>query len=391
MRSLSLAKSGITKIRNFQTELKASDFESSLKSLLPGEWCYYVAGNESYVGFVNPRVDEKYSCAHVVGKFTQNTGPLGLIQERLRQAILRRKMIRGYESNARMVYGASDGLPGLLVDSFKNATIIQINTAGIDRFREEIRDYLEQSLGKKAYFLDNPKYREKEHLPVFSNEALPHLEIEENGLRYKVRSEVLQKIGFYYDHRENRKHLMGLISLMESKPERGVDLFSYAGAWGVSALKAGCQSMIFIDQGDFSDEVHQSLRLNEMEGRGEFSRSDVFKFLDDANHSEKTFDLILCDPPAFAKNPSQKSQALDGYTKLHRKVFRIASKRCIIAFSSCTHYVGHDEFQKNILDCSLKEQKKIQLVYCGMQGFDHPQNSLGDKANYIKSYFYMVE
>ena len=72
-------------------------------------------------------------------------------------------------------------------------------------------------------------------------------------------------------------------------------------------------------------------------------------------------------------------------------MFKIASEKGIIAFSSCTHYVSHEEFQKNILEAAYKENKKIQLVYTGMQGFDHPVSSLGDRANYIKSYFYILE
>ncbi len=103
------------------------------------------------------------------------------------------------------------------------------------------------------------------------------------------------------------------------------------------------------------------------------------------------FDLVLCDPPAFAKSQPQKDQALEGYSKLHRKVLKASRPGAMLAFSSCTHYVSHEEFQKNILDAAMKENKKLQLIYSGMQGWDHPVPSLMDKSNYIKSYFYLME
>jgi 23S rRNA (cytosine1962-C5)-methyltransferase len=285
----------------------------------------------------------------------------------------------------------SDGLPGLIIDQFENASIIQINTAGVDRYRDAIMKTVSDIMETPAYFLDNPKYREKESLPIFQNSQLPDLKVLENGLKYHIRSEVLQKVGFYYDHRENRLQLMEFLSRFNNRLEKGVDLFSYAGAWGMSALKAGVKHIDFVDQGDLSHEVLQSLKLNNYSECGSFHRGDVFKFLDQAIERKTFFDVILCDPPAFAKSVLQKSQALEGYSKLHRKVFKALGKASFVAFSSCTHYVSHEEFQKNILDAAYKEERKIQLVYAGLQGLDHPVTSLLDRSNYIKSYFYIVE
>ena len=350
---------------------------------------------ELWVGFVNPMIDEKFSCAQLVAKLTademKSFSPESFILSKIQAAADRRKRIKGYEKNARLFYGVSDGLPGLIIDQFENASIIQINTAGVDRFREQIRNFVTDLMGTKAYFLDNPKYREKEFLPTFEAAQFPELHVLENGLKYQIRPEVLQKVGFYYDHRENRLQLMEILQRMNFRPKCGLDLFSYAGAWGMSALKAGCGEVDFVDQGDFEVEVNEALRLNSFQGKGAFHRADVFKFLDQAVDSKKLYDLILCDPPAFAKSALQKNQALEGYSKLHRKVLKALDKNSVVAFSSCTHYVGHDEFQKNVLDAAFKEGRKIQLIYSGMQGFDHPVMSLNDRSNYIKSYFYIVE
>ncbi len=393
MRSLNLSKTGLNKLRSQQHELKASDFQDSLKSLAPGEWCRFVFNQEEWFGFINSQVDDKYHCAHILSPLRkgESVDPQLYLSMKIRSAFGRRKAFADYAKNGRMIYGVVDGLPGLIVDQFVNASIIQINTAGMDRYRDFISDIVSECGGVKAYFLDNPKYRQKEFLPTFTTENLPELHIQENNLKYIIRPQVLQKVGFYYDHRENRLNLMSLIGRMVTKPKKGLDLFCYAGAWGISALSSGVKEMLFVDQGDFESEVLSALDANHLEGHGQYMRSDVFKLLDEKIMASEFFDVILCDPPAFAKSHLQKAQALDGYSKLHRKVLRLASSGCMIAFSSCTHYVSHEEFQKNISDASIKENRKIRLLYCGMQGFDHPVSSLSDRSNYIKSYFYIVE
>ena len=396
MRSLALSKTGINKVRSHFTELKAADIDGSIKPIPPGEWCTFaLSSTEIWIGFINPQIEDKYVCTYLVSKVTpdefKNFSSENFIRERLKAAFDKRARLVGYETGARIFYGAVDGLPGLIVDSFENASIIQINTAGVDRYREVVKETIESLTKTKSYFLDNAKYREKEFLPTFEAEAFPDLSVIENGLKYKIRSEVLQKVGFYYDHRENRYQLMNFIKRFKPNLKTGVDLFSYAGAWGMSALASGLKTVDFVDQGDFEVEVTEAMKLNGFEGQGKFHRQDVFKYLDERINQKHQFDLILCDPPAFAKSLQQKDQALEGYTKLHRKVFKCASSQSICAFSSCTHYVSHEEFQKNITEAARKEGKKIQLVYTGIQGWDHPIQSLEDKSNYIKSYFYIVE
>ncbi len=396
MRTLNLSKSGLNKIHSRQLELKSSDFEDSINPIPPGEWCAInISENESGLVFVNSLVGEGFTCAHLVERVKRLEIQAFNVEEyvlkKISTAILKRKKFRDYENNARLFYGVSDGLPGLIIDVFQNASIIQINTAGIDRYRDQIKKLIENLTKLPAYHLDNPKYREKESLPYFELTNLPELLISENQINYKIRPEVLQKVGFYYDHRENRLQLMTLLSRMKTKYKTGVDLFCYVGAWGLSALKSGLEHCHFVDQGDFTIEVEQSLKLNEMGKRGQFHRMDVFKYLDEEIKLQNKFDLILSDPPAFAKSALQKTQALEGYTKLHRKVMKVTSSGALVAFSSCTHYVSHEEFQKNILDAARKENRSMQLIYAGIQGFDHPISSLSDRSNYIKSYFYIVE
>ncbi len=397
MRLLLLAKNGLNKVRAHHKELKQADLEDSIRSVSPGEWCLLTHPElpGAWVCFVNPLIDEKYSNIHLLtfidSQYQSTFSAEMFIPEMLHKAFNKRQRFAGYNKGARIFYGASDGLPGLIIDQFLDKAVIQINTAGIDRYRVLVRETIERLISGKAYYLDNAKYREKESLPTFDNEIIPSLEIEENEIRYLLRSKIMQKVGFYYDHRENRIQLMQILKRLNLKFFHATDLFCYAGAWGLSALKAGVETVSFVDQGDFDEEIKVGLELNNFKGRGTFFRSDVFKFLDEAILKNQLFDLILCDPPAFAKSHLQKDQALDGYSKLHRKVMKASLPGSLLVFSSCTHYVSHDEFQKNILDAAFKENKKLQLIQTGMQGWDHPVSSLADKSNYIKCYFYLME
>ncbi len=397
MRLLKLGKSGLNKLRAHHKEFKQTDLEDSLKSIPPGEWCLLTHADLSqvYVCFVNSLIDEKFSSVQLVKSLEKNDvanfNPAKEIEQFISKAFQRRQQFKTYHHGARIFYGASDGLPGLIIDQFLQRAVIQINTAGIDKYRAEIKQVVESLISGSAYFLDNAKYREKEFLPTFQNETIPDLEIEENGIRYHLKCEVIQKVGFYYDHRENRAQLIQLLGKLTHPYKKGLDLFCYAGAWGLCALKAGVEHVDFVDQGDFGSVIESALKENSLTGQGHYFRNDVFKFLDEAILKKNQYDLILCDPPAFAKSHNQKDQALEGYSKLHRKVLKVAAPGALIAFSSCTHYVDHDEFQKNILDAAGRENKKIQLLYTGIQGWDHPISSLMDKANYIKSYFYLME
>ncbi len=398
MKLVNLKKNGLNRIKSGHDELRADDIENSIKSFIPGEWIALTSLEGQWLAFVNPLVVAPSSSITVLrdldkAELTQDIDIIAkkYLKEKLEKSYSRRSKLKNYLDGCRLVYGASDDLPGLQVDLFTNACFIQINTAGIDTYREFVKTTLETLTSRQCYFLDNQKYREKESLPIFETEAIPSLVIKENGLDLYVRSEVLQKVGYYYDHRENRRVLIDLINRMNHKFTSGVDLFCYVGSWGLHALKSGVEHMSFVDQGDFSIEIKKNLELNKFDDRGSYTRADVFKYLDQCVAENTKFDLILSDPPAFAKSAAQKKGAIEGYHKLHKKVLKVAAPWSLIGFSSCTHYVTQEEFQRTIIEEAAKEKRNIHLVYQGLQGWDHPVKTTMDKANYIKSFFYIVE
>lgn len=396
-KSLELKKSAIEKIKLDRGSLLKNDVDGHLKALPPGEWILLrdVEKKRIYLGFVNPLVEDKFPAIQVLTRLTSPPDEMTVeryINDKIKKAVSQREMFKGYEGGARLVFGETDGLPGLIVDSYSDTVLIQINTAGMDKWRAIIRELLENLTAKKCFFLDHPQQRSREVLPHY-REELPfeNLSVYENQFHYKIPAKNLQKNGWYYDHRENRLKFENAVNRWCGPKESGLDLFCYGGAWGMHALRAGVSQVWFVDQAPLNEMVGAHIELNHFANRGFFERKDVFDWLDDAIKAKKMFDVIISDPPAFAKSPKDTAAAIEGYKKLHKKVFKITNANSLVAFASCTHYVDNAEFINTIQIAARQEGRVIQILEQGMQGWDHPIRSIDDKANYIKYVLVRVE
>jgi 23S rRNA (cytosine1962-C5)-methyltransferase len=389
------------KVLRGEVELSANDVEEIPKGMTPGEWfCLNDASaHKRYIAYVNPYTENFYKIKIlkiVHPQFNSQADEKQMAEETivelLEKALGRRNIFSGYEQGARLVYGISDFMPGLIVDKYKRYIFIQINTAGLDRFRDLIHSTLQRKFqDAKVLFFDNEEYRKAEVLPVHEKAELEEdLEVQENGINYIIPKTIMQKIGYYYDHRENRNRLKNLLLRLNVKKEKGLDLFSYVGSWGLHLLSAGVSNVKFVDQGQMQNAVEGNLALNGFIGRGSFIRADVFKFLDAALAEGERFDVIVSDPPAFTKSDKNKINAVLGYEKLHLKAMRLLNEEGIFVAASCTHYVSFEELDKTVQDAALKNGQKLQLLDLGGQGFDHPMSGLKDKSFYIKYLVYHV-
>ena len=393
MKEFILSKSGAQKIRNLSSFLSVLDIEDSVNSTTPGQWVYFnnTKTKQKYLGFVNKLCQDKGRAISICSEVNSSIESIEkFIYLKIQNAYEYRSKL--YKESSRLFFGKSDDLPGLIVDEYENIVLIQINSSGIDFYRDEIKKIYKDLTNKEAVLLDNKSYRSVEGLPDYEADLLPDMiEIIENDLKYTLNSKSLQKVGYYYDHRVNRDKLYNWIKEQDMKSSKGVDLFSYIGSWGMHLLKAGVKAVDFVDQGDFSEDININSKLNNFDGKIEFHRSDVFKFLDKCILENKTYNYICCDPPAFTKSKKNKSNALVGYEKLHSKVFKIASRGSFIAFGSCTKYIDILEFQKTITLSAQKESRKISLIDVGSQAPDHRNSGLMDMSNYIKFLLYYVE
>ena len=394
MENIVLSHSGVKKLNQDIRELFYQDIDTNIKSFTPGQWCYFEDARKKkfYLGFINPFVDNNRPCARIISAGTNTLSSIDeekVLASYLDKAIAKRKLFFGSLKNTRLVYGGGDDLPGLIVDAFEKVIIIQINTAGIDRHRDFIERYF-NSLGEfNVCFLDSKEYRKGEMLPEFEARELPEvLEIKENLIRYEIRAEVMQKIGFYFDHRLNRDSA-AKIAAKYSPNAKCLDLFCYVGAWGFNLLREGASHVDFVDQGNFDQELGKNLELNSFQEKGNFHKGDVFSFL--KNYSGEKYDVICSDPPAFCKSKREAHRAKEGYLKLHGLCLNNLKRGGIFIACSCTHYVDHDEFQATVTEAAKRVGKDIQLIDVGMQSLDHPIKSLNQKNSYLKYYAYYVE
>jgi len=382
--------------------LSKSDLELPSRTI-PGEWIILEKGNIYYLAFVNDMA-EPFSCIitrpisfEEKNQFIKESEDIVARREiayHLRKALSYRMDILPYGKNARLFYGESDGLTGLIIDGYQNAVLIEINRAGIDRFRDSIKEVVTNFLdSEEVYFFDKASKREREKLPSYEKkDILPnHLSIKENEISYKLPEKLWQKIGYYYDHRENRKSFYRKLTELKLKKNTGLDLFCYIGSWGLNALKAGVQKVDFVDQADMGEVISANLKENYFEEKGEFKRGDVFDLLVKFQMEGRYYDIVISDPPSFAKSLDKKHQALQGYKKLHRGILKLLRSGSSVVFASCTHYVTADEFVNTITTSAQELKMSLRMIDCGMQGLDHPIRSFSDPWNYIKYYYFLVE
>ena len=368
----------------------------------PGEWTLIEDQHlkKNYIAYINPYADSFYKIKilsedtdkkHNV-KSDEETVAKDIIVKNLQTAFRKRDFFKEYADGARLVYGMNDSLPGIIVDKYKKYILAQINTAGMDRFRDLIKAQIETRYpDHKVLFFDNHEYRKAEVLPLHEPEKITEdLEVSENGLKYRISQSVMQKIGYYYDHRENRSKLARLLERTNVSKKTGLDLFSYVGSWGLHMLSAGVERVEFVDQANMEDVTKNHLELNGFQGRGEFFRSDVFKFIDAAISAGKKYDVIVSDPPAFTKSEKNKLMAIQGYEKLHLKAMKLLNDEGLMVVASCTHHVNYEELDKTVQDAALKNSQRVHLLDLGAQGFDHPFSGFQDKSFYIKYLVYFV-
>ncbi|MBF0311810.1 MAG: class I SAM-dependent methyltransferase [Oligoflexia bacterium] len=432
MKVVNLSRNGAVKVRRDVKNLLEADCELLPKSFIPGEWIVLSDQKEkaAYLAYINLNADNEQSMIRVLSKIDGyirekmhlQGSDLGSLKENeigenylkfaINAAIKRRNFFGEFEDDCmRLVYGDADKLPGLVIDKYCNIILVQINTEGIDRHRNIIQKTMALLYPENAvYFLDNAEERVKNGLPIWNDEyswqnrvSKQHIMLKENGFKIIIDEAVIQKVGYYYDHRYNRhkfENMVKKISRKKIKCAKGLDLFTYAGSWGMHQLRAGVSHVDFVDQGKFSAVVEQNLMLNRYEGKGIFYRTDVYDFLDRRIEEKLKYDVITSDPPAFAKTVRNKEKAINGYLKLYEKIFQILESNAVLAVCSCTNYVSLEDldFAVNEAFRRLKARdmvsstgaNSIQLVDIGMEGPDHPIASLGDKTHYLKYLLYIL-
>jgi 23S rRNA (cytosine1962-C5)-methyltransferase len=342
---------------------------------------YSMDGQFLGIGHVNPH-------SQIIVRFlTRKKGPLEkhFFEERLlRAAVLREKWLKGKTSAYRMVNGEGDFLPGLIVDCYGETLVLQCLTAGMERSKELFRDLLvNHFLPQSIYERSDVATRKEEGLPevrslVYGKDVPDRVEIEEYGCRFRINVKRGQKTGFYLDQRENR---FGLRELSQGK--KILDCFCYTGAFSVHAGMGGAREITLVDSSEEAlSTAEEHLDLNHL-GKipRQLMRGDAFEVM---RSLEPGYDIVILDPPPFAKKKGHLSSASRGYKDLNLQAFRLLKKDGLLFTFSCSHHMSWDLFQKIIFSAAVDAEKGVQLLGRKGHPIDHPVDLCHPEGEYLR-------
>jgi 23S rRNA (cytosine1962-C5)-methyltransferase len=299
---------------------------------------------------------------------------------------LREKIYPESETNAwRLVHGESDGLPGLVIDRFDRAFVLQSFSAGIDQHLPLFCELLRELFDPKAIVVRNESpLRELEGLPLYRETVLGessdmHQEIRDSGISYRVNILEGQKTGFFLDQRENRRHIRKYAAGADV-----LDVYTNDGGFALNAMHAGAKSTTMVD---ISQEALQRAEQNaRMNGFGNFSivAADAFETLGRLRHENHTFDLVILDPPSFTKSRKTVPTALKAYTKLNRLGLQLVRNEGFLATASCSHHVSEEDFLAAVQLGAAQAGKHLRLISRAAQPPDHPVLLAMPETSYLK-------
>jgi 23S rRNA (cytosine1962-C5)-methyltransferase len=290
------------------------------------------------------------------------------------------------QTNAfRLIHGEGDGLPGLIVDYYNGVAVVQAHSLGMHEDREKIAEALSSVLKEK---LSAVYYKSKATLPGKTHDAqqdgylfgmigLPHV-IHEHGNKFYVDWEEGQKTGFFLDQRENRK-LLGEFS----KGKKVLNTFCYTGGFSVYALKAGAEFVHSVDASEKAiDLTRKNLELNGFNANTNSCHAeDTFEFLKD---KKDVYDLIVLDPPAFAKHRDARHQAMKGYQRLNSEAMKAIKSGGIIFTFSCSQVVDRQLFYDTVSSAAILAGRDVKVLHQLTQPPDHPVSMFHPEGEYLK-------
>jgi 23S rRNA (cytosine1962-C5)-methyltransferase len=355
----------------------------------PGAAVQVLSDRDQFLGhaYVNPRT---LIAARIVGRDAAYPLDASLLVHRLRVALsLRERLYR--EPFYRLVYGESDGLPGLVLDRYGDVVVAQSGTAGVDRLRTEIDAAVEKVIHPKSIVWKNDSgARELEGLErgvtmAGAGEIPAEIAVREQGVDFLAPLAEGQKTGWFYDQAANRERLRRYLPA----GARVLDVCSYVGAWAITALKGGAGSATCVDSSATAlDYVARNATANGV--AVETIKDDAFDALKVLQESGAKFDVVILDPPAFAKRKKDAPQAQAAYRKLNQLALPLIDRDGLLVSCSCSYHMGADELVTAIQTAARHTSRFVQVLELGGQSPDHPVHPAIPETRYLKSFFCRV-
>ncbi|MDN5330819.1 MAG: rRNA (cytosine1962-C5)-methyltransferase [Tepidanaerobacteraceae bacterium] len=296
----------------------------------------------------------------------------------------------GFKGSFRLVYGEADFLPALIVDKFEDVFVIQTLALGMERFKDVIVDILREMFQPRGIYERNDvPVRELEGLPLTKGclygNVPEKILIEENGLKLYVDVINGQKTGYFFDQKENRLAIGPFV-----KGAEVLECFCYTGSFALSAARFGAKKVIAFDSSSEAVELaRENAALNGFEGIIEFHEGNAFDVLRHFYKSGKKFDVVILDPPAFAKNKQALEGAIRGYKEINLRGLKILKPGGFLITSSCSHHVDEDLFWEIIESAAWDAHVTLRVIETRTQAKDHPILAASNETRYLK--FFMLQ
>jgi len=297
----------------------------------------------------------------------------GWWQRRIREAAARRNISK--DTNAyRLIYSEGDLLPSLIVDRYDDVLVMQTLSQGTDAVKSLLLEILIEEFSPRAVIERNDaRVRDLEGLPLISATVYGNppaeLEILQHGLRFHVEPLGGQKTGSFLDQRENR--LAARAAAATTKKDRALDCFTFNGAFALH-LATVCENVIGIDiSADAVVAARKNAVLNEL-NNVEFREANVFDALREFEASGERFDVIVLDPPAFAKNRASLKAAIRGYKEINLRALKLLHPGGVLMTCTCSYHVSEELFLEIVHQAAIDAHRRVQVIEKRMQAADHP-------------------
>lgn len=368
----------------FSNEVETS--QTALTKFNPGELVRVLTHNDKGLGlaYVNPK---SLISARMLG--TWKMPDTAWFAARIKIALAMRERLYA-EPYYRVVYGESDGLPGLVIDRYGSQCVVQIGTAGMELLKQHIQEAVLQVLKcDSLLFKNDGGTREMEGLTSYVETAKGSFDelglVVEDGLKFGAPLVEGQKTGWFFDQAANRRALTKYVK----KGARVLDVFSYVGAWGVRAARSGASEVLCVDSSATALEL--AAKNGERNGLNLSTRKgDAFDVLEALVKEKARFDVVIIDPPAFAKRRKELPKALAAYKRLNQLAIQVLAHDGILVSCSCSHHVSAEDLQDAIAKAARSADRHLQILELGGQAADHPVHPAIRETRYLKAYFCRV-
>ncbi len=357
--------------------------DAAAKALKPGEVVRVVDEHGRFVAVAhfNPHT---LIAARVLARNDNNLAA-NFWEEKLSRALAMREQLFA-TPHYRLVHAEADGLPGLIIDRFGNDFVMQANTAGMDRAKNEIAEALVKLFKPASILLRGDTGARTleglaEEVTLLHGAAPKELIAHENGLDYVVDASEGQKTGWFYDQRRNRALVASL-----AKGKSVLDLYTHSGGFGLLAAKAGASKVVCVDRSDLALQL-AAQTASRAGLKAAFEKADVFEY---CAKDGQQYDVVVADPPAFAKSKKDVGAASKGYRKLAKLAAAHVKAGGFFFMASCSHAITRERFDEEVA-AGLQEAGRQGAILARVGAdMDHPTHPALPESNYLKGVIWHV-